>query len=398
MKILYFGKICDEDIYTKKKSKQQPYFIAQYMYEKALYEELINDECIEIDVVSIFQTDYFPKDKLYFSKKKSALNFKYLSFVNLPFFREVCYFFTACIQIYKWNRLNRSSSTIRYLYSSCHFPPVSAAIIIMSKILSIKTVVTFTDLPLFTYSKERIKKMKIYKRLVINPYLKLIKFLQENYDNYILFSSAMNKVVNPKNKPSLIIEGIYNAIDLDLRNTTKRHAIAHAGTLNKEVGIQKILDVFRLVDDKSLELWLIGKGDMVDEIISQSKADDRIKYLGFLSREVVFTKLKEAKLLVNLRNPDDEYTKYSFPSKMFEYMVSGTAVLSTRLEGIPEEYYEYIYAIDEYDDNQICSHMMNILNEKEMNLNKRGKNAQQFILQKKTSKIQERRIREFLLK
>jgi len=303
MEILYFGKICDEDIYKKKKSKQQPYFIAQYMYEKALYEELINDESIEIDVVSIFQTDYFPKDKLYFSKKKSTLNFKYLSFVNLPFFREVSYFFTACIQIYKWNRLNRSPSTIKYLYSSSHFPPVSAAIIIMSKILSIKTVVTFTDLPLFTYSKERIKKMKIYKRLVIKPYLKLIKFLQENYDNYILFSSAMNKVVNPKNKPSLIIEGIYNAFGLDLRNTTKRHAIAHAGTLNKEVGIQKILDVFSLVDDKSLELWLIGKGDMVDDIISQSKADDRIKYLGFLSREERFHQVERSKIISEFKKP-----------------------------------------------------------------------------------------------
>ena len=41
-----------------------------------------------------------------------------------------------------------------------------------------------------------------------------------------------------------------------------------------------------------------------------------------------------------------EFTKYSFPSKNMEYLASGTAVLTTRLPGMPAEYYEHVLTID----------------------------------------------------
>ena len=71
--------------------------------------------------------------------------------------------------------------------------------------------------------------------------------------------------------------------------------------------------------------------------------------------------MKEAKLLINLRNPEDKYTKYSFPSKTFEYMVSGTPFFTTKLEGIPSEYYNYLYCIDSYETNLKWGYTMQLI-------------------------------------
>jgi len=39
--------------------------------------------------------------------------------------------------------------------------------------------------------------------------------------------------------------------------------------------------------------------------------------------------------------------RYSFPSKLIEYMASATPVLTTRLPGIPPEYEPYVYWIED---------------------------------------------------
>lgn len=397
MNILYFGKIVDEQLHKEEETKRKnPYNTAQYSYEKVFCDEMCKKSKMEI--ISIYQMNNFPKGQLFFTRKNQEFQntkLKYIHFINIPFLKEVCYFFSTCIRIIKWGIKNRKQKD-KYIYSNTHYAPVSLGVVLIGKLFKIKKVVTFTDLSLFTYSEERIKKMPIYKKIVIRPYIKLVNKLQQSYDLYVLFSEPMNEIVNQNQKPYLVMEGIYNPSYLNLNKTKKENAIAHAGTLNKEVGIDKILDVFSKIDDENLELWLIGKGDM-DEIIKETaKKDNRIKFLGFLPKEEVFEYLKKAKLLINLRNPDDLYTKYSFPSKTFEYMVSGTPFFTTKLPGIPKEYYKYLYTIDSYNTNDIKDKIIEILDEKDDNLENLGTQAKNFILKNKNAEIQIKKIFDFL--
>ncbi len=399
MRILYLGKICDHELYKIRESKQQPYFVAQFMFEKALYDELKKHNKISVEGVSIYQTEYFPNDNFIFRKKRSKIEgFKYLTFINVPYLRELSYFISTCFNIMVWNFKTRGKEE-KCIYSSCHFPPVSLAVVMMSKLLSIKKVITFTDLSLFTYSEDKIKKMKKYKKILIKPYVSLVNKLQQSYDAYILFSEGMKDVVNPLSKPYLVMEGIFNGDNLNLtQSKEKSNAIAHAGTLNREVGIDKLLDVFSLVEDESIELWLFGKGDMVEEIIERAKSDKRIKYYGFMPRNDVFEKLKEAKLLINLRDPKDKYTKYSFPSKMFEYMVSGTPVLTTILDGIPDEYNNYVYTAGCYNNAEIARKIIEIFSLEDKHREELGKKAREFILNNKNSAEQVKLITKFLFR
>ena len=49
--------------------------------------------------------------------------------------------------------------------------------------------------------------------------------------------------------------------------------------------------------------------------------------------------------MINTRTNESEYTKYSFPSKNIEYLLTGKRVVACMLDGMPNCYREYIYEI-----------------------------------------------------
>ena len=380
---------------SDEKRSKHTYKMAQYNYEKAFCDEMCKVNSLKI--VSLYQQECFPKNSLIFVRKsRKYLNKKiqYIWYINLPFVKELIYFISACFIILFWN-FGCKNEQKKCIFANLHYAPVSLAIVFMGKILGVKKVIAFTDLSLYTYSDEKIGKMPLYKKVLIKPYVRVVNKLQKSYDLYILFSEPMKDVVNKAGKPYLVMEGIHNPDGIVFEKQEKCNAILYAGKLNREVGVQKILDVFNMIDDDSLELWFLGNGDMKDEILEASKINKNIKYLGFRDRKEVFRFLQKAKLLINLRNPDDEYTKYSFPSKTFEYMVSGTPMISTDLEGIPDKYKKYMFMVD-YSDEKIVDRIYEILNLDDTFLEEFGKEARKFVLNEKSPCVQVKKINRFL--
>lgn len=103
-------------------------------------------------------------------------------------------------------------------------------------------------------------------------------------------------------------------------------------------------------------------------------------------------------MLINIRDSKEEYTKYSFPSKTIEYMASGTPLLTTELLGIPTEYYDYVYTLDDETEKGLSDKLKEILSISDNDLAIQGKKAMDFILNEKNSKIQGKKIAEFLNK
>ena len=58
-------------------------------------------------------------------------------------------------------------------------------------------------------------------------------------------------------------------------------------------------------------------------------------------------KQREAWALINPRDPGNNISKLTFPSKTFEYLVSGTPVISTKLNGYSNEMLDHLFLIDE---------------------------------------------------
>ena len=87
-----------------------------------------------------------------------------------------------------------------------------------------------------------------------------------------------------------------------------------------------------------------------------------------------------ATLLVNPRPTVEEFVQYSFPSKNMEYMASGTPLLTTRLPGMPKEYYPYVYLLEKESAQGIADALRKILSNSDEALHRKGAEARDFIL------------------
>ena len=77
-------------------------------------------------------------------------------------------------------------------------------------------------------------------------------------------------------------------------------------------------------------------------------------------------------------------------------MVSGTPVLTTKLSGIPDEYFDYCFTADVFSANNIGKKITEILAMPEDELKAFGIKARQFVLNNKNSYVQSGKILQFI--
>lgn len=194
-----------------------------------------------------------------------------------------------------------------------------------------------------------------------------------------------------------VVEGIYDALaekykEPDFSGDEK--IIFYSGKLEEKFGARLLVDAFCMIPDADARLVLCGSGDSVDYVKERAAADTRIRFMGQIPREEVIRLQSKARLLVNPRTPEGAFTRYSFPSKNIQYLASGIPTLIYRLEGIPEEYYQYCLSIDGNmlsvaDLSQAMQNGINLPLEECVRM---GVNARQFILENKNAKKQTEKI------
>jgi glycosyltransferase involved in cell wall biosynthesis len=157
----------------------------------------------------------------------------------------------------------------------------------------------------------------------------------------------------------------------------------YSGVLDLRYGIKELLDAMNMLDDK-YELWLTGNGNAVPLIEERAKTDERIKYFGYFpSRLDLLKKQREATMLISTRDPSEPASRYCFPSKIFEYMVSGNPVLSTVIDGIPDEYFNYIIPLESISPEMLSEKIKGVASMDKKNRDEFGDKARRFVLESK---------------
>lgn len=166
-----------------------------------------------------------------------------------------------------------------------------------------------------------------------------------HFDRFVLYTKQMASYLKLEKSKFIVMEGILDVSKFQQKITNKSKdcfRIVYAGSLAKQYGILRLIDSMKHIESINVTLELYGDGDAVSEIKNISKLDRRIQYKGWLSKEDVFNVMQNANVLINPRNKEDgEFTEYSCPSKIMEYLLSGTPSIICPLPGIPEEYYPY---------------------------------------------------------
>ncbi len=260
----------------------------------------------------------------------------------------------------------------------------------------IKTLLVVPDLPLYmNLSNKNNSFYDFLKKIDIYAMNNRIKYI----DYFVFLTEYMSGKVNIYNKPYIVIEGIVskeNENDQAIIEKFIKKTIAYTGTLNEKYGIKLLVDAFMKVEIDNAELIICGNGDSEEYIKDISFVDNRIKYLGAVSREESILLQRKATLLVNPRPTNEEYTKYSFPSKNMEYMLSGTPVLTTKLPGMPDEYYDYVYLIDDESVDGLTKTLTEVLEKSNEEMYELGIRAKNFVLKAKNSVIQTKKIIDML--
>jgi glycosyltransferase involved in cell wall biosynthesis len=119
----------------------------------------------------------------------------------------------------------------------------------------------------------------------------------------------------------------------------------YTGKLNACFGAKKLVDAFCMLPEPNYRLVLCGRGDCEEYIQEKAAADSRILYLGQVTADVAGEWTRRADVLVNPRPNEGEYTKYSFPSKNIEYLLSGNPVVAYMLSGMSEDYRRFMHIV-----------------------------------------------------
>lgn len=315
-------------------------------------------------------------DYIYFTsnkKKEGNINYHTISFVNFYIIKQLIIFIKFLFLSIFWACRNNDDEKV-IIYDGA-FRTIYYVICIIK--LFFKNI-TITCVILDVYNYMGLNGYGNCKKSFINA--------MKSTDKFILITEQTNELINKENKPYIIVEGMVNIDDMDSPVSEVKNKIIYAGGIHKEYGVLNLANAFTEIK-ADVELLFYGNGEAIEAIEELTKRDKRIKYMGSIQNSELIKIESEALFLVNPRITEGSYTKYSFPSKLMEYLLSGRPVLTTKLAGIPEEYDKYFYYFSGNSVQSIKKDLEYMLSLNREVLSAAGEKGKQFVTLNKNKSV-----------
>lgn len=323
--------------------------------------------------------------------KYSNITHYLIGFNNLTLIKHISRYIRLkykLFQLLKEDKKNNIDVTI--LVYSLHSP------FLLALPSNVKNTVIVPDLPEYMNLGK--------KRNLLYSFLKKIDsyFLRKGLskiDSYVLLTKYM--IEQLPSKSYVVVEGIAEEeFELNPKPIkSRKKTIVYTGTLDEKYGILNFIKNYVQLKQTPYVIEIYGYGDSIKKIKEYSKNYPHIiKYCGLLEPDKIKKIQREATFLVNPRPSDEDYTKYSFPSKTMEYLSSGTPIIMTHLKGVPSQYYNYINVLDDSNSDNYLNSLENILNYNYDQLEQKAIEGRKFIMNKKNSVYQAEKILDFVLR
>jgi Glycosyltransferase len=391
-KIWYVYGNCSKSKYERLFRNTSVMILQQAQKYHSLLIEGLHENQAEITCISGLPVNRRLSKKLFYKQETEQIDgitYLYSGFINLFIVRQIFLFFSSLIRTVRYLKKNNNTAVICDPLNIAS----SAGAILAAKLCKVITLGIITDLPEYISAERRASK---------SIRLKINHVIISKFDAYVFLTKGMNECLNPFHKPFLVLEGhVDQKLNEEHSLVEKKHLkniILYAGSINKKYGIELLVNAFLLADLNNSVLHIYGDGDYVSDLLVICNRHPSVQYMGVKSNDYIVEQEKKAVLLVNPRPSGEEFTKYSFPSKNMEYMVSGTPVLTTKLEGMPDEYDEYVYIIKEETVEGFRDVLIEVLGKSKEELQEKGKRAKEFVLREKNNQIQARKILDLLRK
>lgn len=389
MKILYGYTNCTNKKYNEIFSgKVVSALLADQKYHSLLIGGLAKNG-VDVRCVSGLPINRNVTKKLFINEKdetENGVKYHYINTVNLPLLRQLGIFCGTKRFIAK-NCKKAESDT--YVICDCLNIANAYGSLKAAKKKHIPLIYVVTDIPEF----QRGKFLKSINDKII-----------AGANGFVFLTEQMNDKVNPDKKPYIVLEGHSDSSLVEVPQNERyeyksgKKIVIYAGSIQKLYGIQNLVEGFIKSDLKDAELHIYGDGDFREELTEICKHNSAVKYMGIKPNAEIVYEEQRAALLVNPRPTAPEYTKYSFPSKNMEYIVSGTPVMTTALPGMPKEYYPFVYLIENETADGIADALNAFFAEDKKVRYGKGSAAREFALKNKSDTVQAKKIIDFIEK
>lgn len=302
------------------------------------------DLCLGAENVHLLNSEYigsFPKryagisiPRYEFRHSQDAFGDVGPGFVNIPVYKELSRASRLMAEVDKIRvEENRQLYFVGY---AATYPIVKTLQYAKKKFPRSVSCLIVPDLPQYMeLSKKGAGLLHRIKNVVVSREMKKM-------DCYVPLTAAMAPYLGTDMTHCAVVEGIADdASQFQYKKAIKGIAgryILYTGTLQYKYGIGELLSAFKALGDGDLGLVVCGDGEAAEEIAALQDKDPRVRYMGVLPPEEVAALRAGAYILVNPRKNEGEYTKFSFPSKMMEYLASGVPTIAYKLDGMPDDY------------------------------------------------------------
>lgn len=401
MNILFLGKFYPRTLVTTiaadSKGKAG---MSNHNFEMSVINGLSQHRDIDLKCLTIPNIYSFPyNNRRLFTKRESYVyrntHVCSVGFCNLPFIKEMWSTIALIVTIlktipqYEGDRVDVIVNTPNNsLLNAIRFVKLFTCKIITQTVI-------IPDIPAMVTAMDKHNVVKSF----LLEYLNRSSMRKTSRSNgVVLLTESMMEFIDRPVK-HIVMEGIVDVDTMDLGisdDGLDKKIILYTGTLRKIFGVMNLVRAFQLLTDDTAELWICGSGDSQIAIEDAAKQDSRIKFFGLVDSYTALEMQRHATILVNPRTGEGAFTRYSFPSKTMEYLLSGKSTIINRLAGIPEEYYDYVFTPKDESIESLAECISNVLCMDVALRKKRAQSGRNFIITQKNAKVQTKRILDMI--
>ena len=380
----------DKSISCIKKYSRCGLQMATHNFQQNLVNGFESNMNIDLSVISIPPVGSFPINYIspiikteHYDKAKLQIGF-----INLPYARHIIQKDGILKHLRRLIHKYGESETFIVAYST-YEPFLDIINTIKREYSSIKSCLVVTDCIPGVGDMERYMTPSAIKKG------KRIIKKSRSIDSFAFLTRYLATALEVKDKPYVITECICNQNQaVSSINKKNYNRCLYTGSLNFEFGIKDFVDIFAEMDN--CELWICGSGEAKEYVIEQASKHKNIKYLGFLNSQELEKVRNDCDFLINPRKPTGTYTKYSFPSKTSEYMMTGKPTVMYKLEGVPDEYDAYLNYIKSDKKDEIKKELEALFSTDYNLLVDKSLAGRKFMIENKTADKQSKKIIDLL--
>ncbi|HYN08271.1 MAG TPA: glycosyltransferase [Vicinamibacterales bacterium] len=222
------------------------------------------------------------------------------------------------------------------------------------------------------------------------------------FDGHMVASQAIAEDFAPGRRVCRIEGGVRAE---DFRDTTgegpisdrpKKFTAVLAGSLETYNGVELALEAFERLPLEGFELVVAGAGSLAEAVSARARRDGRVRYAGFLEFDEVLSLYRTADVLLNTRLTKALSTRHFFPSKLMEFMASGTPVISTSTGHVEEEFTGLVYLLRDETPDALAHLLQRIAATSIEERHALGRRARAYMLAHKTWERQGQRLADYL--